>query len=335
MLATGDWLVPRAHSARRLPPSSKSRRSSSGWSRLPIAGRLAAARRVRHALLGRDLRRRLVRLRLLARHLAPEPGLRVHGRPAPRSRTPRSSSATACAATTWTARSSSRTAGASTITFAGRGRSSFERSNVRRQMRERRTTRFTARFTCGPSLCTSFLGFMTKFVAALFLPMILGLTALVVTEHRRALARGWRTWALAAVTAIVLIAPWFVFASIRFGPVFWQTILLACTSTSGSPRSLDPGTCPPLALLSEPDVRILGIRCAGADDGRVRDRDRMDGAALAPSVLVLVIWLVLPLAAISAVTSKLYHYAFPFLPALALMGAYSGRSRAGHRLGAL
>jgi hypothetical protein len=37
---------------------------------------------------------------------------------------------------------------------------------------------------------------------------------------------------------------------------------------------------------------------------------------------VLVIWLVLPLAAISAVTSKLYHYAFPFLPALALMGAY-------------
>jgi hypothetical protein len=42
----------------------------------------------------------------------------------------------------------------------------------------------------------------------------------------------------------------------------------------------------------------------------------------APSILVLVIWLVLPLAAISAVTSKLYHYAFPFLPALALMGAY-------------
>jgi 4-amino-4-deoxy-L-arabinose transferase-like glycosyltransferase len=43
----------------------------------------------------------------------------------------------------------------------------------------------------------------------------------------------------------------------------------------------------------------------------------------ARAALVLVVWLVLPLAAISAGTSKLYHYAYPFLPALALMGAYA------------
>ena len=43
----------------------------------------------------------------------------------------------------------------------------------------------------------------------------------------------------------------------------------------------------------------------------------------APSAIVLVIWLVLPLLVISAVTSKLYHYAFPFLPPLALMGGYA------------
>ena len=49
-------------------------------------------------------------------------------------------------------------------------------------------------------------------------------------------------------------------------------------------------------------------------------RWRLGGRRYAPSFLVLVIWLLLPLAAISVVTSKLYHYAFPFLPALALDG---------------
>jgi hypothetical protein len=39
--------------------------------------------------------------------------------------------------------------------------------------------------------------------------------------------------------------------------------------------------------------------------------------------VVLALWALLPLVAISAVTSKLYHYAFPFLPPLALMGAYA------------
>ena len=71
--------------------------------------------------------------------------------------------------------------------------------------------------------------------------MILGLTAVVVPQHRRALARGWRTWAVAAVIAIVLIAPWFVFATVRF-----RRRLLADdpgpACTSGSPSSLDPAS---------------------------------------------------------------------------------------------
>jgi hypothetical protein len=41
-----------------------------------------------------------------------------------------------------------------------------------------------------------------------------------------------------------------------------------------------------------------------------------------PDALVIVLWLVVPMTAISAATSKLYHYAYPFLPPLALAGGY-------------
>ena len=36
----------------------------------------------------------------------------------------------------------------------------------------------------------------------------------------------------------------------------------------------------------------------------------------------VLIWLVLPLATISAGTSKIYHYAYPYLPPAALAGGY-------------
>jgi 4-amino-4-deoxy-L-arabinose transferase-like glycosyltransferase len=165
------------------------------------------------------------------------------------------------------------------------------------------------------------LGFMTKFVAALFLPAILGLTALLVREHRRALARGWRTWALAAALAVVLIAPWFVFASLRFGSLFWQTIVGVHVYERFT-SALDPGHLHPwhyyfgqVIDFWETGALILIGGGAGLIAGWTTRR-------YAPSALVLLIWL-LPLLAISAVTSKLYHYAFPFLPPLALMGGYA------------
>jgi hypothetical protein len=164
------------------------------------------------------------------------------------------------------------------------------------------------------------LGFMTKFVAAAFLPLILGLTALLVPEHRRQLARDWRTWTLGAVAALALIAPWFAYASLRFGPVFWQTILgvhvyQRFTST------LDPGHLHPwhyylgqMFAFWESGALVLIAAGFGLVAGWAARRH-------APPAAVLLIWL-MPLAGLSAVTSKLYHYAFPFLPALALMAGY-------------
>ena len=166
------------------------------------------------------------------------------------------------------------------------------------------------------------LGFMTKFVAALFLPVILALTALVVPEHRSAVARGWRVWALAGAVAAVLIAPWFLFAWNRFGTSFWHTILGVHVYQRFT-SSLDPGHLHPwhyylgeMYSFSETGALLLTAAGLVLVGGWAAWRH-------APSAIVLVIWALLPLAAISVVTSKIYHYAFPFLPPLALMGGYA------------
>ena len=166
------------------------------------------------------------------------------------------------------------------------------------------------------------LGFMTKFVAILFLPVILAGTALTVPEHRRMLARGWRTWLAAACVAAALIAPWFTFAWIRFGQTFWHTILGVHVYQRFT-SALDPGHLHPwhyyfsemFTFWESGALVLIGAGIALVAGWSAREYAR--------SAIVLVLWGLLPLAALSAVTSKLYHYAFPFLPPLALMGGYA------------
>ena len=68
------------------------------------------------------------------------------------------------------------------------------------------------------------LGFMTKFVAVLLLPAIVGLAAMCVADWRRRLwADLWR-WSVGALAALLLIAPWFAYAHVVFGEYFWDTI---------------------------------------------------------------------------------------------------------------
>ena len=165
------------------------------------------------------------------------------------------------------------------------------------------------------------LAFMTKFVAALFLPAILGAAALLVRDHRRLLAREWRAWGLAAIVVLALIAPWFVFASARFGAAFWRGIF-GVHVLQRFTSYLDPGHLRPwhyylteMAAFWETAALALmfsGLGILGAWTARRRS----------PEAAVIVLWFVLPMAAISAGTSKLYHYAYPFLPALALGGGY-------------
>ena len=69
------------------------------------------------------------------------------------------------------------------------------------------------------------LGFMTKFVAALFLPLTIGLVTLTAPAVRARLARDRRLWSAVAGLVVALCAPWFVYAQWRFGSDLWTIIL--------------------------------------------------------------------------------------------------------------
>jgi len=127
---------------------------------------------------------------------------------------------------------------------------------------------------------------------------------------------------LAAIVAAALIVPWFVFAAGRFGQTFWHTILGVHVYQRFT-SALDPGHLHPwhyyfsqmYGFWESGALILIGAGIALIAGWTARSYARW--------TVVLVIWALLPLVAISAVTSKLYHYAFPFLPPLALMGAYA------------
>jgi 4-amino-4-deoxy-L-arabinose transferase-like glycosyltransferase len=164
------------------------------------------------------------------------------------------------------------------------------------------------------------LGFMTKFVAVAFLPLITGLCIVADRHHRAKLVRDWRVWSGVAVLALVLIAPWFVYAHRRFGPLLWHTMLgehVFVRFTS----ALDPAHRHPWNFYFVSMYRefgsaawlvIAGLVTLGIQTIR---RRWTDGA-------MILVWATVPITLMSFGTSKLYHYAYPFLPPLALAGGY-------------
>ena len=166
------------------------------------------------------------------------------------------------------------------------------------------------------------LGFMTKFVAALFLPFTLGLAALVFSRVRHRLIEDWRAWLRVAGVVFLLCAPWFIYAQIRFGSQLWETILgeHVLRRMTGF---LDPTHVHPWywyvqqAWQEFVNERMQWLIAAGLFVLFVQTVRRrwFEGA-------VVLMWAVLPTAIISAGTSKLYHYAYPFLPPVALAAGY-------------
>jgi hypothetical protein len=170
------------------------------------------------------------------------------------------------------------------------------------------------------------IGFMTKFVAALFLPVILGVAALVKREDRGRLYRDWPAFVSAAALAIALIVPWFAYQYYArasepgprvFDVMFGAHVFQRFTAT------LDPAHAHPWTYylsrfwsdLTANGTSLLVSVAALLFLARVWHRRWIEGA-------VIVLWFVIPLAAISAGTSKLYHYAYPFLAPAALAGGW-------------
>jgi 4-amino-4-deoxy-L-arabinose transferase-like glycosyltransferase len=165
------------------------------------------------------------------------------------------------------------------------------------------------------------LGFMTKSVAALFLPLVLSVTSLLFRNVRVRFARDCRLWSGVAALALALIVPWFVFAYRRFGSELWQGIFgdVYVRFTA----SLDPAHVQPWHFyltevhrwLVASDSHLLVSIGLVLLVVQARRRRWLEGT-------VVVLWFALPTALMSAGTSKLYHYIYPFLPPLALAGGF-------------
>jgi hypothetical protein len=166
------------------------------------------------------------------------------------------------------------------------------------------------------------LGFMTKFVAIVFLPGVCGVALLLFRTTRERLAADRRLWLKVAALMLALIAPWFIYAQVKFGNLVWQTMLAehvyARFTTALNPEHIHPWNYYVLGMVTEftksgaawfvvPGLIVLAIQS-------VRRR-WFEGT-------LVLLWGTLPLIAISLGSSKLYHYAFPFLPPLTLAAGY-------------
>jgi 4-amino-4-deoxy-L-arabinose transferase-like glycosyltransferase len=166
------------------------------------------------------------------------------------------------------------------------------------------------------------LGFMVKFVAALFLPIVLGLVSMLAGRYRGQVFRDWRSWLIAALVALALIAPWFVYATVRFGRGFWDMILgiqvYTRLTSHLDPQHLNPWNHYLVEMSLE--FREAGAFWLIVAGGVLFSVDTVR-RRWAEGLLVLA-WIVIPVTIISYATSKLFHYAYPFLPPAGLAAGY-------------
>jgi 4-amino-4-deoxy-L-arabinose transferase-like glycosyltransferase len=167
-----------------------------------------------------------------------------------------------------------------------------------------------------------FLGFMCKFVAALFLPVIFAGAFLELPALRAKVLREWRVWLAVSAIVLLLIAPWFVYQSLQPAHSVWTTMFkehVVARFTS----AMEEGHRKPWNFYfrtlwrSLVDHRTAWVTLAGALLIHLRVvRERW-----VPGTLTLY-WFWAPFVLMSLGTSKLWHYAYPFLPPVALAGGY-------------
>jgi 4-amino-4-deoxy-L-arabinose transferase-like glycosyltransferase len=162
------------------------------------------------------------------------------------------------------------------------------------------------------------LGFMTKFVAIAFLPIV-GIAALAVKPGGLALFKSrWRDWIAPVVLAAVVIVPWFVYQSIHSGKVFWDTLVLEHVYTRFMGTLIPQHRRPWYHYFTQTwfEMNLAGqLPAILAGFCVLAWRAWLKKDWLARS---LFLWFLVPFALISLGTSKLFYYAYPFMPPLAL-----------------
>jgi 4-amino-4-deoxy-L-arabinose transferase-like glycosyltransferase len=157
------------------------------------------------------------------------------------------------------------------------------------------------------------LAFLTKFVAAAFLPLValVGLAlprpGLLPKPLRACVA----DWLLAGAAVVAVSAPWFVYQYVRHGDTFVETIFLQHVFARFT-GALDPSHLQPwdyyYRQIAEvfSDARCQWLAVAGLALLLYRTVTARDGLAW-----TLLVWAALPLALISTLSSKLLHYSYP------------------------
>ena len=162
------------------------------------------------------------------------------------------------------------------------------------------------------------LGFMTKFVAVLFLPLICLTAVLLAPSPWARLRRTWADWVAAAALVAAAVIPWFAYETVHDGRRFWADIFgtHVLTRFAGTlvPQHLQPWHHYLTATWAELGyARLQIVIAAGFITLVVYALRRGDWLAR-----VCLVWCVLPTALISLGTSKLFYYVYPFFPPLAI-----------------
>jgi 4-amino-4-deoxy-L-arabinose transferase-like glycosyltransferase len=164
-------------------------------------------------------------------------------------------------------------------------------------------------------------GFLTKFVAILFLPLICAAALVLRVEGRP--ARWWRAWIAPAVLVVALSAPWFIYQTVASGALFWDVLLWQHVYRRFT-GALDVHHLQPWDYYVS--TLWLQLRAAGSAWLSVAGAVALAASAVRRGgwlARVFLFWGIVPIVLLSFGSSKLFHYIYPFLPPVALAAGYA------------
>jgi 4-amino-4-deoxy-L-arabinose transferase-like glycosyltransferase len=167
-----------------------------------------------------------------------------------------------------------------------------------------------------------FLGFMTKFVAIFFLPILLVAATLAHPPTLRRVFGEWRWWALLVIAFLALAAPWFLYQYNKEGTGFLRVIfgehVYQRFTTALDPHHIKPWSYYFVELYAYwQHLGMFWLACAG---GVVLIVEAIRRPAL--DKFLVISWFLVPMGLMTIGSSKLHHYAYPFLPPIALAIGY-------------
>jgi 4-amino-4-deoxy-L-arabinose transferase-like glycosyltransferase len=167
-----------------------------------------------------------------------------------------------------------------------------------------------------------FLGFMTKFVASFFLPMIFVAALSTDRAALRRLREDFWVWGVGGVAFLLLASPWFIYQMNREGMGLWRVMLgehvYQRFTTSLDQSHLQPWNYYLSSLATELSTAgTLWLAVAGG--ALLLYYARGERRFLHVTVLS---WFVIPIVLTSLGSSKLHHYLYPFLAPVALAAGY-------------